>query len=179
MVRLKYPDRDLHICGGGLILCFTKIKRHGVPLSIFLRTNAEVVTGVLSVLYKLPPPWADLCLGTLSNTELYIFITGGISQHELVSTVRHNDYSEISDIILFDSKGYEQSLGWDHNFLNDLPDNINKMVAGNIQFDDDIDKYKKICNYIDISGGIESSGVKDISKIDIFLNKVKKVNDEN
>ena len=52
------------------------------------------------------------------------------------------------------------------------------MVAGNIQFDDDIDKFKKICNYIDISGGIESSGVKDISKIDIFLNKVKKVNDE-
>ena len=42
-----------------------------------------------------------------------------------------------------------------------------------------IDKYKKICNYIDISGGIESSGVKDISKIDIFLNRVKKVNDEN
>ena len=53
------------------------------------------------------------------------------------------------------------------------------MVAGNIQFDDDIDKFKKICNYIDISGGIETSGTKDISKIDIFLNKVKKANDEN
>ena len=53
------------------------------------------------------------------------------------------------------------------------------MVAGNIQFDDNIDKFKKICNYIDISGGIETSGTKDISKIDIFLNKVKKVNDEN
>ena len=92
---------------------------------------------------------------------------------------KYKDFIFVSDIILFDSKGYEQSLGWDHNFLNDLPDNINKMVAGNIQFDDDIDKFKKICNYIDISGGIESSGVKDISKIDIFLNKVKKANDKN
>ena len=92
---------------------------------------------------------------------------------------KYKDFISVSDIILFDSKGYEQSLGWDHNFLNGLPNNINKMVAGNIQFDDDIDKFKKICNYVDISGGIESSGVKDISKIDIFLNKVKKVNDEN
>ena len=39
--------------------------------------------------------------------------------------------------------------------------------------------YKNICNYIDISGGLETSRLKDISKIDIFLNKVKRVNDEN
>ena len=92
---------------------------------------------------------------------------------------KYKDFISVSDIILFDSKGYEKSLGWDFNFLNEVPKNINKMVAGNIQFDDDIDKFRKICNYIDISGGIESSGVKDISKIDIFLNKVKKANDEN
>ena len=53
------------------------------------------------------------------------------------------------------------------------------MIAGNIQFDDDIDKFKNICKYIDISGGLETSGLKDISKIDIFLNKVKQVNNEN
>ena len=92
---------------------------------------------------------------------------------------KYKDFVAVSDIILFDSKGYEKSLTWDHSFLNDIPDNINKMVAGNIQFDDDIDKFKKVCNYVDISGGIETSGLKDISKIDIFLNKVKKVNDEN
>ena len=63
--------------------------------------------------------------------------------------------------------------------ISKIPNNFKKMIAGNIQFDDDIEKFKKICNYIDISGGIESSGVKDISKIDIFLNKIKKVNDEN
>ena len=92
---------------------------------------------------------------------------------------KYKDFISVSDIILFDSKGYEKSLSYDHDLLNEVPNNINKMVAGNIQFDDDIDKFKNICNYIDISGGIETSGSKDISKIDIFLNKVKKINDEN
>ena len=113
------------------------------------------------------------------KTEHKKKIISAITVEKKEDVNKYKDFISVSDIILFDSKGYEQSLGWDHNFLNDLPDNINKMVAGNIQFDDDIDKYKKICNYIDISGGIESSGVKDISKIDVFLDKVKKVNDEN
>ena len=92
---------------------------------------------------------------------------------------KYKDFISVSDIILFDSKGYEKSLSYDHNLLNEVPKNINKMIAGNIQFDDNIAKFKNICNYIDISGGLETSGLKDISKIDIFLNKVKKANDEN
>ena len=92
---------------------------------------------------------------------------------------KYKDFIYVSDIILFDSKGYEKSLSYDHNLLNEVPNNINKMIAGNIQFDDDIDKFKNICKYIDISGGLETSGLKDISKIDIFLNKVKQVNNEN
>ena len=92
---------------------------------------------------------------------------------------KYKDFISVSDIILFDSKGYEKSLSYDHDLLNEVPNNINKMVAGNIQFDDDIDKFKNICKYIDISGGLETSGFKDISKIDIFLNKVKQVNNEN
>ena len=92
---------------------------------------------------------------------------------------KYKDFISVSDIILFDSKGYEKSLSYDHNLLNEVPKNINKMIAGNIQFDDNIAKFKNICNYIDISGGLETSGLKDISKIDIFLNKVKQVNNEN
>ncbi len=92
---------------------------------------------------------------------------------------KYKDFVSISDIILFDSKGYEKSIGWDHNFLKELPDNFNKMIAGNIQFNDNVDKFKKICNYIDISGGIETSGSKDNFKIDVFLNKVKETNNEN
>ena len=86
------------------------------------------------------------------KTEYKKEIISAITVEKKEDVNKYKDFISVSDIILFDSKGYEKSLGWDHNFLNDLPDNINKMVAGNIQFDDDIDKYKKICNYIDISG---------------------------
>ena len=41
------------------------------------------------------------------------------------------------------------------------------MLAGNIQIDDDLESYNKIADIIDISGGLETSGLKDISKIDI------------
>ena len=47
------------------------------------------------------------------------------------------------------------------------------MLVGNIQINDDLEKYKKIADIIDISGGLETSGLKDISKIEIFLNKMK------
>jgi phosphoribosylanthranilate isomerase len=92
---------------------------------------------------------------------------------------KYKDFISFSDIILFDSAGYEKSISYDYNLLKDVPDKINKMIAGNIKFDDDIDKFKNICNYIDISGGLETSNIKDVSKIDIFLSKVKKANDEN
>ncbi len=46
------------------------------------------------------------------------------------------------------------------------------MIAGNIQYNDNLEKYKKIADIIDISGGLETSGIKDISKIEIFLNNM-------
>jgi phosphoribosylanthranilate isomerase len=52
------------------------------------------------------------------------------------------------------------------------------MLAGNIQINDNLENYKKIADIIDISGGLETSGVKDKSKIDIFLNKIKQVQNE-
>ena len=48
------------------------------------------------------------------------------------------------------------------------------MIAGNIQINDKLENYKKIADIIDISGGVETSGLKDISKIEIFLKKLKK-----
>ena len=47
------------------------------------------------------------------------------------------------------------------------------MLAGNIQINDNLENYGKIADIIDISGGLETSGLKDISKIEIFLNKIK------
>ena len=50
------------------------------------------------------------------------------------------------------------------------------MIAGNIQINDNLENFKKIADIIDISGGLETSGFKDISKIEIFLNKIKNLN---
>ncbi len=88
-------------------------------------------------------------------------------------------YREVADIYLFDSKGYEKSISFDHSFIKNIHFDKEVMLAGNIQINDDLEKYKKIADIIDISGGLETSGFKDISKIEIFLNKIKKLNNEN
>ena len=86
----------------------------------------------------------------------------------------YKDFLPFSDIILFDSKGYENSLGFDHNLLNDMPDNFKKMVAGNIKIDDILD-FKSKEYIIDVSGTLEdSSGKKSIKKINQFLIEVNK-----
>ena len=91
----------------------------------------------------------------------------------------YKKYQSISEIILFDSKGYENSATFDHRLLNCVPASINKMLAGNIQYDDKLDKYSKITDIIDISGSLETSGEKDISKIKIFLENISKIKNEN
>ena len=87
--------------------------------------------------------------------------------------VNYKLYANSTDIYLFDSKGYEKSMSFNHELIKNL--NLNKeiMVAGNIQVNDNLENYKKIADIIDISGGLETSGLKDISKIEIFLNKIK------
>ena len=87
-------------------------------------------------------------------------------------------FSEETDIYLFDSKGYEKSMAFDHSLIKKVKINKPLMIAGNIQVNDNLDNYKKIADIIDISGGLETSGVKDKSKIDIFLNKVEQVKNE-
>ena len=52
------------------------------------------------------------------------------------------------------------------------------MIAGNIKFNDDLENYKKIADFIDLSGGLETSGLKDQSKIKIFLNNLKQIKNE-
>ncbi len=87
-------------------------------------------------------------------------------------------FSEVADIYLFDSKGYEKSMAFDHSLIKKIKINKPLMIAGNIQVNDNLENYKKIADIIDISGGLETSGVKDKSKIDIFLNKVKQTQNE-
>ena len=84
--------------------------------------------------------------------------------------IKYIDYSKISDVILFDSKGYEKSESFDHGLLDDVPSELNKMIAGNIQIND-IPKFKNKHFVIDLSGACEDkSGKKDLNKIDKLLN---------
>jgi len=69
-------------------------------------------------------------------------------------------------------------MSFDHKLIKDLSPNTKIMLAGNIQIDDDLESFNKIADIIDISGGLETAGLKDISKINIFLNKIKKIKDE-
>ena len=88
-------------------------------------------------------------------------------------------FSEMTDIYLFDSKGYEKSASFDHSLLKDIKLNKKLMLAGNIQFNDNLKKYEKIADFIDLSGGLETSGLKDKSKIEIFLKNMNKIKNEN
>lgn len=86
----------------------------------------------------------------------------------------YKEYDEVSDLILFDGKGYEKSIGFNHELLNSIPNSINKMIAGNIKIED-IPKFKNKDYYIDLSGSLENEkGKKDLKKIDKLLNLATK-----
>ena len=82
----------------------------------------------------------------------------------------YKDYDKVSDLILFDGKGYEKSIGFNHELLNSIPDSVNKMIAGNIKIED-IPNFKNKDYYIDLSGSLENEeGKKDLKKINKLLN---------
>ena len=86
----------------------------------------------------------------------------------------YKNYDEISELILFDGKGYEKSIGFDHELLNIIPNSVNKMIAGNIKIED-IPNFKRKDYYIDLSGSLENEeGKKDLKKINKLLNFVTK-----
>ena len=87
--------------------------------------------------------------------------------------IKYNSYSNVSDIILFDSKGYHKSESFDHSLLDKVPKKLNKMIAGNIQIED-IPRLRRKDFIIDLSGALEDThGKKDINKIDKLLKFTK------
>ena len=102
-------------------------------------------------------------------------IISAIQINKKRDVVNYKKYLNIADIILFDSKGYEKSVGFDHTFLKEVPKSIKRMLAGNIKYNQNLDKLAKITDIIDISGGLETYKNKDISKINFFLKNINKV----
>ena len=92
--------------------------------------------------------------------------------------LKYKLFVDVTDIYLFDSKGYEKSQSFDHKLIKNIKLNKELMLAGNIKFDGNLKNYEKIANYLDLSGGLETSGLKDKSKIDFFLNNLNKIKNE-
>jgi phosphoribosylanthranilate isomerase len=88
---------------------------------------------------------------------------------------KYKAFEDIADILLFDSKGYEKTQSFNHNFLDNVNSSKQIMVAGDIKTDD-LNNFKDKPFLIDVSGNLESEkGVKDINKIDKFLNTVHNI----
>tara|TARA_A100001234_G_C12595848_1_gene372670 strand:- start:278 stop:922 length:645 start_codon:yes stop_codon:yes gene_type:complete len=88
--------------------------------------------------------------------------------------LKYKLYSKVSDIILFDGKGYEKSVGFNHKLINNIPKKIKIMIAGNIKTSN-IPIINNLDYFIDLSGSLENKdGKKDLQKINNFLNTIKR-----
>lgn len=83
-----------------------------------------------------------------------------------------------SDIILWDSSGYAESLSWNYRWIENISIKAEKMLAGNITIDK-LSNLSAITDAIDVSGALETNKVKDIKKIKSFITQIKKINDKN
>ena len=109
------------------------------------------------------------------KTKYKIKIITAITVSVEDDVIKYKNYQEISDIILFDSKGYDKSESFDHKLLDIVPNELNKMIAGDIQIED-IPNFKNKNIMIDLSGALEDeNGKKDISKINKLLNLSAKI----
>ena len=154
-------------------------KKNSSYVAVLVKPNQQILDEIKSLpfdyyqIYDCEPKEIKKIKETYNKKIITVFT---IQNSEDVDKCRL--YENITDIYLFDSKGYEKSMSFDHSFLENLNLNKEVMLAGDIKIDDDLENYKKIADIIDISGGVETSGLKDISKIEIFLKKIKEINNE-
>ena len=92
--------------------------------------------------------------------------------------LNYKEFESVADIILWDSSGLERSLDWNFDWIKSVPNQVTKMIGGNINVDK-VEKISKLADIVDVSGALETNKVKDILKIKNFLNKIKKINNEN
>ena len=105
-------------------------------------------------------------------------IITAIQVREVKDIGKFKIHEAVSEIILWDSSGYEKSLSWNFNWVRSVKTIAKKMIAGNITFDK-LDDLAKITDIIDVSGALETNKVKDINKIKKFITKIKQINNEN
>ena len=145
-------------------------------VSVLVNPNDEILEKIKDLnfdYYQLYDVDADRTNEIKSKYKIKIITAITVSSKEDV--IKYKNYTNVSDVILFDSKGYHKSESFDHNLLDEVPKELNKMIAGNIQIDD-IPSFKNKDFIIDLSGALEDeNGKKDISRIDKLLNLSAKI----
>ena len=145
-------------------------------VSVLVRPNNEILEKIKDLnfdyyqLYDVDPERTEEI-----KSKYKIKIISALTISEEADVIKYKNYLKISDIILFDSKGYHKSESFDHKLLDILPNELNKMIAGDIQIED-IPNFKNKNFMIDLSGALEDeNGKKDISKINKLLNLSAKI----
>ena len=148
------------------------VKRNGIDfVSVLVDPDDKILEKINELkfdfyqLYDVSPKRTKM-IKEKYNIKIITALT--ISNQKDINT--YKDYDGISDIILFDGKGYEKSIGFNHELLNSIPNSINKMIAGNIKIED-ITNFNDKDYFIDLSGSLENElGKKDLKKINKLLN---------
>ena len=176
---VNYPKSKRHV-GIKKLKGLTEIDKKN---SLYVAVLVNPEKGILEEIENLPFDYYQLynCsvdkIQSIKNTYNKKIITA-LTIENSEDVKNYQLYKDVSDIYLFDSKGYEKSMSFNHALIENIQSDKELMLAGNIQINDDLEKYKKIADIIDISGGLETSGLKDINKIETFLNKLDDLNNE-
>ena len=175
----NYPKSSRYIEFNSLKKLLNVEKNKSEFVAILVRPNNEILEKIKNLpfdYYQLYDCAPDTIKNIKQKYQKKIITVLTIKDESDV--LRYKLFVDVTDIYLFDSKGYEKSESFDHNLIKNIKLNKELMVAGNIKFDDNLKKYEKIANYLDLSGGLETSGLKDKSKIDFFLNNINKIKNE-
>ena len=176
---VNYPKSKRYVDKKKLQILLKINKKNSFYVAVLVNPNQDILEEIKDLpfdyyqLYNCTPAK----IKSIKNNYNKKIITA-ITVENLNDINQYKSYIDTTDIYLFDSKGYEKSMSFDHSLIKNVKFDKQVMLAGNIQINDNLENYKKIADIIDISGGLETSGLKDISKIEIFLNKIKDLNYE-
>ncbi len=187
-------DNNVNFCG--FILNYPKSHRYisyerAKSLLSIKRNKAEYVGVLVNPTFKELEKFSNLNLDYFQlygqfNSKSLIDIKNKFEKKIIISIqIKNKDdikkykiVEEGSDIILWDSTGYERSLSWNYSWIKDIKIKGEKMVAGNIT-KDKLKNLSKIADIVDVSGALETNKVKDIKKIKEFIFLIKKLKNEN
>ena len=172
----NYPKSSRYVELNSLKKLLNVKKNRSEFVAVLVRPNNEILEEIKSLpfdYYQLYDCTPDAIKSIKQKYQKKIITALTIKDKSDV--LGYKSFAEVTDLYLFDSKGYEKSQSFDHKLIKNIKLNKELMIAGNIKFDDNLKNYEKIANYLDLSGGLETSGLKDISKIEIFLNNLNKI----